>query len=158
MAKEYPEGTFSLVVTDGAANMVAAHPAIRLALPGVSTSICASHIIHNVFKDIGNLVEVDSLISKGKTLNAWLSCHEPSAKLRHHSKAHLKHELGIVQPSEVRFGAFFLMLHRHHRLAAPLTSLIADPKFVAEAAKTGRAAEKENKQLKDCMAIIKVSR
>ena len=156
MAKEYPRGTFSLVVTDGAANMVAAHSAIRLGLPSVSTSICASHVIHNFFKDVGNIVEVDSLISKGKTLNAWLSCHEPSAKLRKHSKAHLKHELGIVQPSEVRFGAFFIMLHRHHRLAAALTALIAEPKFVADAAKTGKAAEKEHKQLKECIAIIKV--
>ena len=37
-----------------------------------------------------------------------------------------------------------------------LTALIAEPKFVADAAKTGRAAEKEHKQLKECIAIIKV--
>ena len=138
--------------------MVATHSSMKLGLPGVCVAICGSHVLHNFFKDIANIVQVAQLISKGKALNVWLSTQEPTAKLRLYSKSHLGHELGIVQASEVRFGGFFLMLHRYLRLKPALRSIITDAKFVAEASSTGGGAEaqKLRKPLKDAFGIIKV--
>lgn len=122
-----PPGSISLVVTDGASAMVAAHGLVRAHHPTVATAVCASHTIHNFFKDVGKIGAVDTLISKGQKVADLFKNREATRHtLARYSRPHLRRELGVVIGAETRFGSNFLVLHRLLRLRAALTSVVTD--------------------------------
>lgn len=120
----------TLILMDGASVQLASQPALEIAFRGMLTGRCLGHCVNLFFKDVGGVAVVSAIIDKSVEINNWLKTQKPAALLRKYSNDHLGRSLGTITPTNVRFGLFFIMIERLHRLLPALRALVMDPLVV----------------------------
>ena len=109
------------VVTDSAANCVAARKKISEAFPSVVCSPCVAHCLDLLLEDVGKLPWAASIIADGHSVVKFITTHQASlAFFRAHST------LELLKPGETRFASYFIMLQRLHETKDALQETVMD--------------------------------
>ena len=113
------------VVTDSAANCVAARRILNEQYPSITSSPCVAHCIDLLLEDIGKLQWANAIIKDGHTVVKFVTTHQASlAFFRSHSK-----DLELLKPGETRFASFFIMLQRLHKTKDALQETVTDREY-----------------------------
>ncbi|RYR39483.1 hypothetical protein Ahy_A09g045039 [Arachis hypogaea] len=152
-----PDNVFH-VVTDNAANYVAAGRLISKKFENIHWSPCAAHCLNLILKDISSMPHISSLATRASKITVFVYNHTVFLSwLR--QKDNWKE---IVRPGPTRFATVFLTLMSIFERKSELQQLVVDTHFTGH--KLGRSANGravsaiilDNKFWDDCFIVCQI--
>ncbi|XP_052116413.1 uncharacterized protein LOC127746600 [Arachis duranensis] len=146
------------VVTDNAANYVAAGRLINKKFENIHWSPCAAHCLNLILKDISSMPHISSLATRASKITVFVYNHTVFLSwLR--QKDNWKE---IVRPGPTRFATVFLTLMSIFERKSELQQLVVDTHFTGH--KLGRSANDrtvsaiilDNKFWDDCFTVCQI--
>ena len=147
------------VVTDNAANYVAAGKLIHEKYDNIYWSPCAAHCLNLLLKDIGSLPHVSDLASRASKVTKFVYNHMIFLSW-------LRKRPGwkeIVRPGVTRFATTFITLKSLHDHMHDLQALVTDKYFTthrlgkSETGKVVAAIVLDQKFWDNCLAMVKIA-
>ncbi|XLT06183.1 hypothetical protein HN51_044932, partial [Arachis hypogaea] len=146
------------VVTDNAANYVAAGRLINKKFENIHWSPCAAHCLNLILKDISSMPHISNLTTRASKITVFVYNHTMFLSwLRQ-----INDWKEIVRPGATRFATVFITLHCIFECKMDLQALVVDPHFIEH--KLGRSANGravsaimlDNKFWDDCFTACKI--
>lgn len=146
------------VVTDNAANYVAAGRLLHEKYNTIFWSPCAAHCLNLLLKDIGSLPHIMDLASKASKVTKFIYNHMVFLSWLRKRDGWKE----IVRPGVTRFATTFITLKNIHDHQNHLEALVVDSHFVnhplskSVAGKTAKSIILDQKFWNDCFMVSKI--
>ncbi|XP_025645006.1 uncharacterized protein [Arachis hypogaea] len=147
------------IVTDNAANYVAAGRLLEAEFPKLYWSPCAAHCVNLMFQDIGKLQEVSQTVSQASLITKYIYNHcYPLFLMRKFTG-----EREILRPAPTRFATNFIALQSILAQKDPLRAMVTSREFTSSAYSKEAKAKKFVDQVLDskfwsqCTDIVKLT-
>ncbi|XP_052108007.1 uncharacterized protein LOC107496386 [Arachis duranensis] len=146
------------VVTDNAANYVAAGRLINKKFENIHWSPCAAHCLNLILKDISSMPHISNLATRASKITVFVYNHTVFLSwLRQKEDWRV-----IVRPGATRFATVFLTLMSIFESKSELQQLVVDTHFTGH--KLGRSANEravsaiilDNKFWDDCFTVCQI--
>ncbi|XP_016178561.1 uncharacterized protein LOC107621023 [Arachis ipaensis] len=117
------------IVTDNAANYVAAGRLLEAEFPKLYWSPCAAHCVNLMFQDIGKLQEVSQTVSQASLITKYIYNHcYPLFLMRKFTGGR-----EILRPAPTRFATNFIALQSILAQKDPLRAMVTSKEFTSSA-------------------------
>nr|XP_025652327.1 uncharacterized protein LOC112748323 [Arachis hypogaea] len=147
------------IVTDNAANYVAAERLLEAEFPKLYWSPCAAHCVNLMFQDIGKLQEVSQTVSQALLITKYIYNHcYPLFLMRKFTGGQ-----EILRPAPTRFATNFIALQNMLAQKDPLRAMVTSKEFTSSAYSKEAKAKKFLDQVLDskfwsqCTDIVKLT-
>ncbi|KAL4374287.1 hypothetical protein AHAS_Ahas05G0166700 [Arachis hypogaea] len=147
------------IVTDNAANYVAAGRLLEAEFPKLYWSPCAAHYVNLMFQDIGKLQEVSQTVSQASLITKYIYNHcYPLFLMRKFTGGR-----EILRPAPTRFATNFIALQSILAQKDPLRAMVTSKEFTSSAYSKEAKAKKFVDQVLDskfwsqCTDIVKLT-
>ncbi|KAL4306301.1 hypothetical protein AHAS_Ahas16G0164600 [Arachis hypogaea] len=147
------------IVTDNAANYVAAGRLLEAEFPKLYWSPCAAHCVNLMFQDIGKLQEVSQTMSQASLITKYIYNHcSPLFLMRKFTDGQ-----EILRPAPTRFATNFIALQSILAQKDPLRAMVTSKEFTSSAYSKEAKAKKFVDQVLDskfwsqCTDIVKLT-
>ncbi|XP_019431751.1 PREDICTED: uncharacterized protein LOC109338836 [Lupinus angustifolius] len=147
------------IVTNNAANYVAARRLLEREFPRIFWSPCAAHCVNLIFQDIGKLPEVTDTVSHAANITKYLYNHCHLLYLMRQ----FTHAKEIFRPAPTRFATNFIALQSILAQKDALRALVTSREWTSSAYSKDVKAKKCVEQVldsnfwKQCVDIVKIT-
>ncbi|XP_072088422.1 uncharacterized protein [Arachis hypogaea] len=146
------------IVTDNAANYVAAGRLINKNFKNIHWSPCAAHCLNHILKDISNMPHISNLATRALKITMFVYNHTVFLSWLRQRTTWKE----IVRPGAIHFATIFITLKSIFECKMDLQALVVDTHFTGH--KLGRSANGravsaiilDNKFWDDCFTICKI--
>ncbi|XP_057425784.1 uncharacterized protein LOC130719161 [Lotus japonicus] len=153
-------GIFVQVVTDNAANYVAAGRLLEAEFPKLYWSPCAAHCVNLMFQDIGKVAEVTETVSQAYNITKYIynHCFALSLMRKHTNNRE------ILRPAPTRFATNFIALQSILAQMDPLRAMVVDKEWTTSTYARDTKVKKFVEQVlnsgfwKKCADIVKLTK